>query len=98
MDNSSRSFTVEAIMHSGKKLTSKGGRYISSTPAGAAKKAFSHHSKAGHKTLEIHLKETTKDSKHKVYKYKVSKVKEDTDVKRGDTTIHFSYKTKVKAV
>lgn len=97
MDKSSRSFTVESIFQSGKKLSSKGGRYISSSPTGAAKKAFSHHSKT-QKSLEIHLKETTQGSAQKSYKYKVSKIKEDTEVKRGNQVIHFTYKTKVKAI
>ena len=46
-----RSFTVEYMHKACKSLGINGGRYISSTPSGAARKAFSqyyrHHKKSG---------------------------------------------------
>jgi hypothetical protein len=102
MNSSDRSFTVESLYKSGKKIKSSGGRYISSTPASAARKAFSQyyrsHKKQGRFTLEIHIRETTSGSSHKIYKYRVSKIKKETEVIINGETIVYSYITKVKAI
>lgn len=102
MNSGDRSFTVESFYKSGKKLKSSGGRYISGNPASAARKAFSQyyrsHKKQGRFTLEIHIRETTSGSSHKIYKYKVSKIKQETEVIRNGKTIVYSYITKVKSV
>lgn len=102
MNSSDRSFTVESFYKSGKKMKSSGGRYIGNTPASAARKAFSqyyrNHKKQGRFTLEIHIKETTSGSSHKIYKYKVSKIKQETEVIRNGETIVYSYITKIKAL
>jgi hypothetical protein len=101
MDNQDRSFTVEAFYKSGKKLRSSGGRYISSTPAAAAKKAFSQYyrnHKSGRFSLEVHIRETTQNSSHKIYKYKVSKVKDEREVVRSGETIVYKYSTKIKSL
>jgi hypothetical protein len=49
-------------------------------------------------SLEIHIKETTQNSSDKVFKYKVSKVKDPRDISRGKQIIHYEYTTKVKAL
>jgi len=102
MNKLDRSFTVDAFYHNGKHLRANGGRYISSTPSGAAKKAFSqyyrHHKKAGRFSLEIHISETTSGSAKKVFKYKVSKVNEKNEVIRDGIPITYKYTTKIKAI
>lgn len=102
MDSKDRSFTVEAFYKAGNKLRTHGGRYISSTPASAARKAFSqyyrHHKKSGRFSLEVHIRETTSGSSHKIFKYRVSKVAEHTEVERNGETIVYEYTTKVKAL
>lgn len=99
----SRSFTVDSAFSStsGKKLKFTGGRYISDIPYTAVRKAFSQISKnmKGKKvTLEIHLRETTQNSAHKIYKYKVSRKYSPTEVKIKDNTIVYKYKYTVKAI
>ena len=102
MNSNDRSFTVEAFYKAGKKLKISGGRYISSSPSSAAKKAFSqyyrNHKKTGRFSLEIHVKETTSGSSHKIYTYRVSKVESKTEVVRGGETILYSYTTKIKSI
>lgn len=102
MDSKDRSFTVEAFYKAGKKLRTSGGRYISSTPAAAARKAFSqyyrHHKKSGRFSLEVYVRETTSGSAHKTFKYRVSKVSEHTEVERDGEVIVYEYTTKVKAI
>ena len=97
-----RSFTVEAIYKAGKKSRISGGRYISETPSGAAKKAFSqayrHMNSKGRLTLEVHVRETTQGSAHKTFKYKVAKKNESTEVEINGETIVFKYQTKTKAI
>lgn len=101
MNSGDRSFTVDAFYKSGRRLSGNVGRYISETPARAAQKAFSQyyqsHPKIG-RTLEIHIRETTSGSKHKIFKYIVSKVKTDVSVVRDGVTIQYKYKTKVRAI
>jgi hypothetical protein len=102
MDSQDRSFTVEAFYKSGSKLRTSGGRYISSTPAAAAKKAFSqyyrNHKKSGRFSLEVHIRETTSGSGHKTFKYKVTKVPDQTEVERDGETIVYKYSTKIRAL
>lgn len=102
MESGDRSFTVTLIKKSGKKVKSNGGRYISKSPSSAARKAFSQyyrqHKASGQLSLEIHIKETTQNSSDKVFKYKVSKVKDPKDISRGKQIIHYEYTTKVKAL
>jgi hypothetical protein len=102
MNKQDRSFTVDAFYKSGSKLKTNGGRYISTTPASAAKKAFSqyyrNHKKAGRFSLEVHIRETTSGSAHKIFKYRVSKVSEYNEIQRAKETIVYSYTTKIKAL
>jgi len=65
-----RSFKIDAIKNtSGNKVNFTGGRYISNTPSGAAKKAFSSYNKLKKsvKSLKITMKETTQGSAHKTF-------------------------------
>jgi hypothetical protein len=102
MEGGDRSFTVIVINKSGKKVRSNGGRYISKTPSSAARKAFSQyyrqHKTSGQLSLEIHIKETTQNSSGKIFKYRVSKIKDPKDISRGKQIIHYEYTTKVKAL
>jgi hypothetical protein len=102
MDNTDRSFTVEAFYMSGKRLRTSGGRYISKKPADAAKKAFSqyyrNHKKSGRFSLQVHLRETTSGSSHKIYKYKVSKVNDSKEVMRDGELVVYKYSTKIKSL
>ena len=102
MEKQDRSFTVDALYQSDKHLKTSGGRYISTTPANAAKKAFSQycrrHNKIRRFSLIIYLRETTNGSSHKIYKYKVSKVGEENEIKRGGETIMYSYKIQIKSI
>lgn len=98
----SRSFTIDAIYRSGKKINFDGGRYISPTPSSAAKKAFTNAynflNGNGKMMLEIHIRETTQDSNKKIYKYKVSRVKNITEVTINGKTIIYTFTTKIKAL
>lgn len=97
----SRSFTVDSVHNmSGNKLKFTGGRYISEIPSNAARKAFSQISKnkKGKVSLIIHLRETTQNSSHKIYKYKITRVNKPVEIVKGDTTIMYKYVTKVKAI
>ena len=102
MEGGDRSFTVITINKSGKKTRTDGGRYISKSPSSAARKAFSQyyrqHKTSGQLSLEIHIKETTQNSSGKIFKYKVSKIKDPKDISRGKQIIHYEYTTKVKAL
>lgn len=97
-----RSFTVESMHKACKSLGVHGGRYISSTPSGAARKAFSqyyrHHRISGRLSLQIQIRETTSGSSQKVFKYNVSKVNQERQVVRNGETITYKYITKVKAI
>ena len=93
MDKTDRSFTI-----TGK----SGGRYISKTPAGAAKKAFTQKCKKSNKkgvcSFDITLKETTQGSKNKTYKYKIKRTKLKTPLKvklgKNDVIIKFKVSSK----
>lgn len=97
-----RSFTVESMHKACKSLGVNGGRYISSTPSGAAKKAFSqyyrNHKNTGKLSLQIQIRETTSESSHKIFKYNVSKINQERQVVRNGKTITYKYITKVKAI
>lgn len=99
---SDRSFTIDAIYKQGNKTRFSGGRYISSTPSGAARKAFSqaqrHMRHKGRLTLEIHMRETTQGSNKKMFKYKVSKINDSTEIERNGETVVYKYSTKIKAI
>lgn len=101
---SKRSFTVVYVRHKSKIKKGKhdvGGRFISSTPAGAARKAISRVCRSipikGQCSMMITIKETTAGCKQKEFKYNVRRVKNPVTVVRGGEKITYKYKTIVKA-
>ena len=103
-----RSFTVHYVRKPAQECAtysgSKGGRYMSTTPSGAARKAFTRRCRSkkvrGRCTLVIAVKETTRGSEHKIHAYKMSRVLLDEPVIRaiGDKVITNRYGIKMKAV
>lgn len=98
-----RSFTIETIKKvQGGTLKYSGGRFLSETPAGAARKAFSkaYHSinAIGPLSLKIHIRETTRGSANKIYKYKVTRKSEVHTVERDNEIIKYNFITKVKSI
>ena len=99
----SRSFTIISIEKTnGSKLSIKDGRYMSETPAGAAKKMFSQgrqHCRDKCNSFKITLRETTQGSSKKEYKYRVTRVKDPIEIeyKNGDVVLH-EFTTKIKSL
>lgn len=100
-----RSFTVEKIETSNGKAkgaSNLGGRFISSTPSGAAKKVgskiCSESSVKGRCVLYITLRETTRESKHKEYVYKITRMLDPVTVVRDGVEITYRYRTIAKRV
>lgn len=76
------------------------GRYVSKTPAGAAKKVGGRAlKKRGHKSVTVRVRETTVGSKKKLYTYIVMqvKLKQKKVVLRDGKRIVYEYKTVIKA-
>jgi len=107
MEATDRSFTVVNVdtrkTHKGS--SNEGGRFISKTPAGAAKKAFNaicNDSKIrGVCTMFINMKETTGGSDGKVFKYKMSRKKYNKTGKSVDVgckKINFRYQVFAKSM
>ena len=98
-----RSFTIEAVKRtSGGSVRYTGGRFISETPNGAAKKAFTkayHHLKAtGALSLKIKMRETTQGSLKKEYEYRVTRKAQTTEVERNGEVIVYHFTTKTKSI
>lgn len=99
-----RSFTIEKVEKaSGGIVRYTEGRFISETPSGAVKKMFTklyHHLKSkGPLSLKITLRETTQSSKHKVYRYKVTRKAEKTEIQLSNgETITFNFTSNVKSL
>lgn len=99
-----RSFTLIKAIRNGTSVSCKSGRYVSKTPAGAAKKAFSQCSKGlevsedSPCTMVIHIKETTKSSNNKEFAYKVSRVYQPREVVRNGVSIVYKYAVKVESM
>jgi hypothetical protein len=99
----SRTFTIEAIYNNkGNKIRFEGGRYTSKTPSGAASKAFSqayrHLKSKGKMSLKITMRETTQGSAHKSYKYRVSRIPQESEREINGEIIKYSYVTKVRSI
>lgn len=101
-----RSFTIISVISKGKAKSSSnlGGRFLSTTPAGAARKAGSQvcrNSKIkGQCSLVITVKETTRGSSGKEFKYSIKRVKLNNpqSIMRGKEEVVYKYVTKVKAL
>lgn len=86
-----RSFTVTDIRkHGGCATKFNSGRFLSSTPMGAVKKAFNRHCRLkairGVCTLIIEIQETTQDSEKKKYLYELHRHKLDKPIVRFEGT------------
>lgn len=97
MEDGKRSFTIEDSS-----VDVTGGRYISKTPAAAAKKAAHQLFKAkpGHKSIKIVIKETTSASAHKFYYYHAKKVMYSQPYptrKIGDNIVTFKHEYVVES-
>jgi hypothetical protein len=102
--SSYRSFTIVSAATAKGHLKGKAnldGRYISRTPAGAARKAagqICRNSRVkGQCTLKITMRETTRGSKGKDYAYVVKRIKDPVTVERDGVEITYNYRTEVKA-
>jgi len=101
-----RSFTIVSVNSKGKEkgMSNLGGRFLSTTPSGAARKAGSQvcrNSKIrGRCSLVVTVKETTRGSSGKEFKYSVKRLKLDNPepVMRGGIEVVYKYVTKVKAL
>jgi hypothetical protein len=99
----SRSFTIESIQKTKSgRVNYTGGRFLSETPSGAAKKAFSkaYHSinATGPLSLKIKIRETTQGSIHKIYNYKITKKSEKIEIERNGEMITYNFTTKIKSI
>jgi hypothetical protein len=99
----SRSFTIEGIQKTkGGRVNYTGGRFLSETPSGAAKKAFSkaYHSinATGPLSLKVKIRETTQGSMHKTYDYRVTRKAEKVEVERNGEMIIYNFTTKIKSI
>lgn len=100
-----RSFTIKKVSTTSGHVKGKenlGGRYISKTSSGAARKAATQICRAsnikGRCVLTVTIKETTKGSKKKEYTYKVKRIYDPTTVMRDGEEITYKYRTEVEAV
>ena len=101
---SDRSFTVVKVtdVHGSKKgKANLGGRFVSSTPMSAAKKAVSQICRAssikGRCTLIVTIRETTQGSSKNEYTYKVSRIHDPVTVERNGEEITYNYRLEAHA-
>jgi hypothetical protein len=106
MSAEKRSFTVisvETTTGRVKGSANLGGRFMSKTPSGAARKAASRicreSSIKGQCTLIVVVQETTQGSAHKSYKYKVKRIRDPVTIKyKGGLEITREYRTEIKSM
>lgn len=97
----SRSFTIESVhTANGARVNYKDGRFLSATPAGAARKVFSRAYRAakgrGPMTMKVAVRETTRGNEGKVFTYNVMRVAQKRQVERDGQLITYNFATKVK--
>ena len=105
MKDGKRSFTIVKIISKGKKRCAdkEGGRYISTSPVGAARKVFTRAVRdakiCGVCSATIIVKETTAGSKDKHFQYKIKKTKLKTPIKmmRNGEEVEIKFETKAKS-
>jgi hypothetical protein len=96
-----RSFTVLSVStkRNTKSSANAGGRFISSTPSGAARKAAGQVCRGskirGQCTLFVTIQETTRGSSGKSFTYKVKRVVVNAQVNHGGKVVNHKYSTKV---
>lgn len=99
-----RSFTIVSAgtRNKVKGAANVGGRYESTTPAGAARKAGSHICRQsairGQCTLYVTIQETTRGSANKLFTYKVKRVVVNNKINHEGTIVNHKYLTTAKAV
>lgn len=102
-----RVFTVLKVTHENQEGDFKGGKFQSKTPAGAARKAANQACKAiyGNEdcTIEISIKETTKNGSSKEYPYEATRKLNEKDVQftgqeGGGVKIPFKYSMTLKSL
>lgn len=98
-----RSFTIDSIQkYGGGRINYTGGRFISETPSGAARKAFTkayHYTRGkGPMSCKVTIHETTQGSNKKEYIYKITKKSEKVEVERKGEIITYNFTTKVKSL
>lgn len=99
MKEGERSFKIVSLNSRRAKKSKEGGRYISRSSQGAAKKAFNRSCREskirGQCTLIIVIQETTQGSQGKLYKYKMKRVKlqKPVIVEKDGRKIRIKYKT-----
>ena len=92
----SRSFTICEI--NGRSV-SDGGRFLSNTPAGAARKAGSKvMRKRGVNSVKVCVRETTQGGLGKEHAYRAKRVRVNEEVMRGGVPVVYEFKTVIKAV
>jgi hypothetical protein len=97
----SRNFTiVSTTLQDGTVIDHTGGKFVSSIPYNAAKKAFNKACKSvpNCQSLVITLRETTAGSLKKEYKYNVTRELNENKIIIGGKEVTFKYTTKVKAL
>ena len=99
-----RTFTVVGVETSSGSKRGKGnegGRFVSSSASGAARKAATKICRStkvkGRCSLVISLRETSKDSKHKEYVYHVKRILDPKTVIRNGVEVEYKYRTEVHA-
>lgn len=102
-----RTFTVLQVSRDGKEEEFKGGRYQSKTPAGAARKAATQackmlYGKEEHCSIDIHIKEVTKNHPTKEYGYRAIRTKDTKDVpfaaSTGKVSIPFEFSMNLRSL
>lgn len=92
----SRSFTICEIND---RAVSEGGRFLSNTPAGAARKAGNRvMRKRKVNSVKICVREVSRGGLGKEYAYRVKRVRVNEEVMRGGVPIFYEFKTMLKAL
>lgn len=99
------SYTVVAVKTSSGKVKGKDnlqGRFISSSPSGAAKKAGTQICRAskirGQCSLVVTIRKTTQGSNHKEYTYRIKRIRDPVTVMRNGEEITYNYRTEAKRI
>lgn len=99
-----RNFTVVSVVREGKEEDFKGGKYQAKTPAGAARKAANQACKSLYEkencTVEITIKETTKNHPSKEYSYQATRTHgtKDVNFKESGVKIPFEFSMLLKSL
>ena len=104
---SKRSFSVLKVTRDGNEEDFKGGKFLSMTPAGGARKAASQacktlYSNEDNCTIDITMKEVTRNHPSKEYSYRATRTLNNKDVgfkgNAGEVKIFFRYSIALKSL